>query len=180
MIKDNCNFDIYFKKIDIKPSVLDGGHEIVLAKWPSYKKMVCSFNNNIPLNIPSHPYVLLNQSILCNCNVEAESNFLLEFLAACDPSITDLVLYFTTNLAFVKDFDILLDSLDASILQNWTTLQQILPISLQSFYLLCRPLSKIYKRNTQKKDPQGQNAIYTCFNQFINKQTESLCILKLH
>ena len=54
--------------------------------------MVCSFNNNIPVDIPSHPYVLLNQSILCNCNVEAESNFLLESLAACDPSTTDLVM----------------------------------------------------------------------------------------
>ena len=47
-------------------------HEIILANWPSYK---CPFNNNIPVDIPSHPYVLLNQSILCNCDVEAESNF---------------------------------------------------------------------------------------------------------
>ena len=53
-IKENCNFDFYFNKTDIKPSVLDGGHEIILAKWPSYKKMVCSFNNNISVDIPSH------------------------------------------------------------------------------------------------------------------------------
>ena len=95
--------------------------------------MVCSFNNNIPVDIPSHPYVLLNRHILCNCNVEAVSNFLLESLAACDPSTTELVMYFTANLAFVNYFDTLIDSLDAPVLQNWTTEEQILPISLQSF-----------------------------------------------
>ena len=39
---------------------------------------MCLHNNNIPINIPGHPYVLMNQSILCNCDIEAESNFLLE------------------------------------------------------------------------------------------------------
>ena len=45
---------------------------------------MCSHNNNIPINIPGHPYVLMNQSILCNCDIETESNFLLESLAACE------------------------------------------------------------------------------------------------
>ena len=101
IIRENCNFDFYFNNTDIKPSVLDGGHEL-LANLPGYKKMVCSFNNNIPADIPSHPYVLLNRSILCNCNVEAESNSLLESLAACHPSTTHLVMYITANLAFVN------------------------------------------------------------------------------
>ena len=63
---------------------------------------MCSYNTNIPINIPSHPYVLLNRSILCNCNVEAKSNFLSELLAACENSEMDLVMYFTMNLAFVN------------------------------------------------------------------------------
>ena len=37
----------------------------------------------MPVNIPSHPYVLLDRNILCNCDIEAKSNFLLESLAAC-------------------------------------------------------------------------------------------------
>ena len=45
---------------------------------------MCSHNNNIPINIPGHPYMLMNRSILCNCDIEAESNFLLESLAACE------------------------------------------------------------------------------------------------
>ena len=31
MIKENCIFDYYFNKTDVKPSILDGGYEIVLA-----------------------------------------------------------------------------------------------------------------------------------------------------
>ena len=54
-IKQNCEFKFYFNKTDITPSVLDGGHQIVLANWPNYKRIICTHNNNIPVNIPSHP-----------------------------------------------------------------------------------------------------------------------------
>ena len=118
IIMENCEFEFYFNKSNIKPAVLDGGHQIILANCPSYKKVVCSYNNNIPINIPSHPYVLLNRSILCNCEVEAEGNFLLELLAACKNSEMDLVMYFTVNLAFVNYFDNLVESLDVPFLKK--------------------------------------------------------------
>ena len=133
IIKENCEFDFYFNKTNIKPTVLDGGHQIILANWPSYKYLMCLHLNNIPIKIPSHPYVLLNRSVLCNCDVEAESNFLLESLAVCENSETDLVMYFTVNLAFVDYFDNLVESLDVPILKMWTTQEQILPIFLQNF-----------------------------------------------
>ena len=57
------------------PSVLDGGHQINLANWHNYKRIICTHNNNIPVNITSHPYVLLDRSILCNCDIEPKSNF---------------------------------------------------------------------------------------------------------
>ena len=98
-----------------------------------YRKKLCSYNNNIPISIPSHPYILLNRSILYNCDIEAESNFLLETLATCDNSQTDLVMYFTVKLAFINYFDFMIDSLGILILRNWTTQEQILPISLESF-----------------------------------------------
>ena len=86
IIKENCEFLFYYNKTDMKPAMLDGRQQIILANWPSYKKIMCVYNNNIPINIPSHQYVLLNRSILCNCDLEAESNFLLESLAACKNS----------------------------------------------------------------------------------------------
>ena len=65
-IKENCNFYYYHNRTDIPPSVLDGGKQIILANWPNYKRIICMYNRNKPVNIPSHPYVLLDQNILCN------------------------------------------------------------------------------------------------------------------
>ena len=111
VIKANCEFQYYYNKTDIKLTVLDGGFQIILANWPNDRKIMCSHNNNIPINIPGHPYVLMNRSILCNCNIEAESNFLLESLAACEGPETkrDLEMHFTVNLAFVNYFENLLE-----------------------------------------------------------------------
>ena len=73
--------------------VLDGGNEVILAKWPDDKHIICNVNNDIPGKIPSHPYVLVNISVLCNCGIEAENNFLLESLAACHDVESKLVVY---------------------------------------------------------------------------------------
>ena len=118
----------------MKPSVLDGGYQIILTNWPSYNRIICNQNNNIPLNIPSHPYVLLNRSILCNCDNEAESNFLLKSLAACrENEKPDLEMHFTVSLAFVEYLDQLKETIDTLVIRNWTNQEQILPIALNSF-----------------------------------------------
>ena len=57
VIKANCEFHYYYNKTNIKPTVLDGGFQIILANWPNYRKIMCLHYNNIPINIPSHPYV---------------------------------------------------------------------------------------------------------------------------
>ena len=134
MTKDNCIFDYYFNKTDVKPSILDGGHEIVLVNWPSFKRIVCSTHNNIPIEIYSLPYVLLNRTILCNCIIEAENNFLLESIAACDPDGdgADLEMYFIANTALLNYFEELIDTLKVLFLHILTTQEHILPISLES------------------------------------------------
>ena len=133
VIKENCEFDFYFNKTNVKPSVLDGGYQIILANWPSYKRIICTHNNNIPIKIPSHPYVLLNRSILCNCDIEAESNLLLESLTGCEgDDKPDLEMYFTVNLAFADYLDQLNETIDTSVIRNWMNQKQILPISLES------------------------------------------------
>ena len=137
VIRANCEFQYYYNKTNVKPTVLDGGFQIILANWPNYRKIMCSHNNNIPVNIPGHPYVLMNWSISCNCDIEAENNFLLESLAVCEgPNAkTDLEMHFTVNLAFLNYFDDILENLEKQILLNWTTQEQILPISLETFVI---------------------------------------------
>ena len=179
-IKENCIFDYYYNKTDIKPSILDGGHEIVLANWPNFKRIICSTHNNIPLEIPSHPYVLLNRTVLCNCIIEVESNFLLESIAACDPEKTDadLEMYFVANKAFLNYFDELIEMLDIPVFHNVTKQEHVLPISLESDgfneELLAAPktLRTLVERYKQKRisfdkqhdtltDENGNNSIET-------------------
>ena len=135
VIKANCEFLYYYNKTDIKLTVLDGGFQIILANWPSYRKIMCSHNNNIQISIPSLPYLLMNRGILCSCDVEAESNFLLESLAACKGSETktDLEMHFTINLVFMNYFDDIIEELGIPVLRNWTTQEQILPLSIETF-----------------------------------------------
>ena len=70
-----------------------------------------------------------------NCDVKTESNFLLESLAACKgpETETDLEMYFTINLAFVNYFDDMIEKLGIPVSQNWTTQEQILPLSIEMF-----------------------------------------------
>ena len=134
-IKDNCVFDYYYNKTDVKPFILDGGYEIVLANWPSFKRIVCSTHNNIPIEIPSHPYVLLIRMVLCNCIIKAESNFLLESIAVCDleRDSADLEMYFMANTTFLNYFDELINTLDIHFFHNITRQEHILLISLESY-----------------------------------------------
>ena len=55
IIKQNCDFLFYYNKTDIKPAVLDGGNDIILANWPTNKHIICSINNDILIEILSHP-----------------------------------------------------------------------------------------------------------------------------
>ena len=107
IIINNCNFDFCYNKTDVTATFLDEGDEIILANWPNDKHIICNINNDIPVKIPSHPYVLVNRSILCNCGIEADNHHLLESLAACDEKLTKLTMYFTINLAFTNYLDLL-------------------------------------------------------------------------
>ena len=101
-IKENCKFKCYYNKRDLTPTVLDGGNEIILANWPKDKHIICNINNDIPIKITSHPYVLVNMSVLCICTIEVENHFLLKSLAACQDTNSKLTTYFIVNTAFVN------------------------------------------------------------------------------
>ena len=88
------------------------------------------------MNIPSHPYVLLDRNILCNCDIEAKSNFLLESLAACNKhEKPDLEMYFTINLAFANYLYQLNETINTPIERNWTHQMQVLLISVEKLLI---------------------------------------------
>ena len=82
--------------------------------------------------MPSHPYVLINRSVSCNCGTEADNHYLLESLDACDNANSKLSMYFAVNTAFANYLDMfpnLMESLEFPIIKTRTTFKQALPIS---------------------------------------------------
>ena len=130
IIKNNCNFEFYFNKSDVTPTVLDGGDEIVLTNWPNDKHIICNVNNDIPVKIPSLPYVLIKRNILCNCRIEVDNHYLLESLVTCDNKANNLVMYFTINMAFTNYLNMLPNLTIPSLIRDRTTYDQPLPVNL--------------------------------------------------
>ena len=123
-IKKDCNFAFYFNT-NLKPAVFDGANEIILVNWPNDKHTKCNIYNDIPVRMPCFCYVMLNGSVLCNCEIEIENHFLLESLAAYQELESKLTIYLTVNLAFVHHFENLTKSLEYPILLTSTTYEQI-------------------------------------------------------
>ena len=93
-----CQFN-YFYNTTVPPSVLDGGSTILQANMLSPKRLICSKDFHMACPMPSHPYVLVNRSILCNCHLQSGLNYLLKSLGSCEPGATP-TMYFTVNSAF--------------------------------------------------------------------------------
>ena len=102
-----------------------------MANWPNEKHITCNVNNDIPVKIPSHPYVLVNRSVLCNCSIEADSHHILKSLATCDNNQSKLIMYFTINLAFSNYLELLPNMTEHQTLNREKTLrEQPLPVYL--------------------------------------------------
>ena len=180
IIKQNFDFLFYYNKTDITLAVLDGGNEIILANWPTNKHIICSINNDILIKVPSHPYVLFNWSILCNCGIDAENNYLLESLAACHDRESKLVMYFTVNIAFINYLDEfnLTEEASIPIITNKSTLKITLPVflnkgkfdkSLLSAPLMLKEYIDQYKLDKEIFNLKERHDIDELENEFTNK-----------
>ena len=118
IIRNNCNFDFYFNTTDITSTVLDGSDEIVLPNWPNDRHIICNVNNDIPVKIPSHPYVLVKRNVLCNCGIEADNHYVLESIVTCDNKDYNLVMYFNINMAFINYLNMLPNLTDPSLIKD--------------------------------------------------------------
>ena len=65
----------------------------------SPKRLVCSQDLHMAHPVPSHPYVLVNRSLLCNCHLESGLTYLLVSLGSYSSS-NKLTIHFTINSAF--------------------------------------------------------------------------------
>ena len=93
-----CTFK-YFYNAMVQPSILDGGNHILLANQKAAKNLICSHNHNLAMPLAQFPYVLVNRSLLCHCQLQSGTTHLAKSLASCKDA-TSLKLYFTINAAF--------------------------------------------------------------------------------
>ena len=169
---------------------MDGGNEIILANWPADKHIICSINNDIPIEIPGHPYVLVNRSVFCNCGIEAENNYLPESLATCHDSRTKLIMYFTVNLAFtnhLNDFN-LMEEISIPTITNKSTSEVTLLVFLNKSKfdesLLSAPLTlkeyiSQYKHDKEIFDLKEKHDIEELEKEFANKNFFNSKIVKI-
>ena len=98
VINDYCTFK-YFYNTTVMPSVLDGGPQILLANMLTPKRLICTYASDMARPVPSHDYVLVSRSMLCNCHMESGLTYLLKSIAFCEDASTDYTMSFALNLA---------------------------------------------------------------------------------
>ena len=103
IIMKHCEF-AYHYNITAQPSVLDGGNHIVLANMISRKKLICAKNFNLAMPFADNDYVLVNRSILCDCELESDLTYVLRSLGSCQNRTASTTVYYTINLGFFYSF----------------------------------------------------------------------------
>ena len=100
VINNYCTFKYYYNTT-VMPSVLDGGPQILLANMLTPKRLICTYASDMACPVPSHDYVLVNRSMLCNCHMESGLTYLLKSIAFCEGASTDYTMSFALNLDFL-------------------------------------------------------------------------------
>ena len=75
VLKDSCFLNYYYNDKFTKPTVFEGGEEIILVNWLNIKSLKITINKNIPIKLPDNPSASNNRNILCYCELDAEEHF---------------------------------------------------------------------------------------------------------
>ena len=133
---------------------------------------------------------MVNRSVLCNCGIEADNNYLLKSLAACHGSRTKLVMYFTVNLAFtnyINDFN-LTEEISIPTITNKLASEVILSVFLNKSKfdesLLSAPLTlkeyiSQYKHDKEIFDSKERHDIDELEKEIANKNFFNSKIVKI-
>ena len=112
---------------------------------------------------PSHPYILVNSGVLCNCSIEVKNSFILESLATCHDANTNLVIYFMVSA-------LLLLSTLISLTCKHNKLQTL------GESLALQQVREVSTSTTKKED---ENYTCNCTSQFYIILTLSITIIGL-
>ena len=120
------------------PSVLDGGPLVLLANMLTPKRLICTYASDMAHPVPSHDYVMVNRSMLCNCHIESGLTYLLKSIAFCEDASTDYTMRFALNLAFLHMIQELWPSNFSNLTPNITQEELSFPLSLSTNADFCQ------------------------------------------
>ena len=132
-----CTFK-YFYNTTIMPSVLDGGPLVLLANMLTPKRLICTYASDMARPVPSHDYVLVNRSMLCNCHMESGLTYLLKSIAFCEDASTDYTMHFALNLAFLHMIQELWPSNFSNLTPNITQEELSFPLGFSTNADFCQ------------------------------------------
>ena len=136
VINDYCTFK-YFYNTTVMPSVLDGGPQILLANMLTPKRLICTYASDMACPVPSHDYVLVSRSMLCNCHMESGLTYLLKSIAFCEDASTDYTMSFALNLAFLHMIQELWPGNFSTLPPTITSKELFFPLGLTSNSEFC-------------------------------------------
>ena len=137
VINRYCTFH-YFYNTTIMPSVLDGGPLILLANMLTPKRLICTYASDMACPVPSHDYVLVNRSMLCNCHMESGLTYLLKSIAFCEGATIDYTMHFALNLAFLHMIQEIWPGNFSHLTPNLTQEELAFPLSLSTNADFCK------------------------------------------
>ena len=107
------------------------------------KRLICTYAPDMARPVPSHDYVLVSRSMLCNCHMESGLTYLLKSIAFCEDASTDYTMSFALNLAFLH-----------MIQELWPGNFSMLPPTITGKELFF-PLGLTSNADFRSKDPNG-------------------------
>ena len=105
------------------------------------KRLICTYASDMACPVPSHDYVLVSRSMLCNCHMESGLTYLLKSIAFCEGASTDYTMSFALDLAFLH-----------MIQELWPGHFSMLPPTSKE---LSFPLGLTSNADFRSKDPNG-------------------------
>ena len=87
-----------------KAAIFDAGDTLLLSNLDKPWYLHCNEHNNVPIPIPAYDYIVINRSLLSDCQLQEGTEFLHESLASCSSADkVDRNMYFTINMAFAAN-----------------------------------------------------------------------------
>ena len=70
VVTENCKFQ-YMYNVTVLPVILDGGKEVLLAKFYGQRSLKCALQNgSLAKPIPAHTYAIVQREFLCDCQLD--------------------------------------------------------------------------------------------------------------